>query len=357
MIRYAVVGAGWISQEAFMPAVAQTGNSTIGALVSGNPDGACKLARFYGVDTIVGYDDYERMLNSDVVDAVYIAVPNPLHADYAIRAARAGKHVLVEKPMATSIADAEAMIAAAARAGVLLSTCYRLHHEAGTIAALEAIREGRIGDPKYFSGVFGFQSATGNHRLDSKNWGGPLQDIGIYCVNAARHVFSDEPVDASAITTRRSGDPRFSDIDDAIAVTLRFPRDRIAQFYCSFGTASIDMYRVLGTEGDLTMEPGFRFETPTRMVLNTKDASETMHFRHCDHFGGMIQQFSECIQRGSKPAASVEEGLADLKTLLAIEASARTGTVVPVELTRFSRRNLTLDDVRAVPRTEKRLLL
>ncbi|RQM43783.1 gfo/Idh/MocA family oxidoreductase, partial [Paraburkholderia bannensis] len=132
------------------------------------------------IDTIVGYDDYERLLNSDVVDAVYIAVPNPLHADYAIRAARAGKHVLVEKPMATSVADAEAMIVAATEAGVWLSTCYRLHNEAGTIAALEAIREGRIGDPRYFSGVFGFQSATGNHRLDSQNWSGPLQDIGIY---------------------------------------------------------------------------------------------------------------------------------------------------------------------------------
>jgi predicted dehydrogenase len=340
-----------------MPAVAQTGNSTIGALVSGNLDRARKLARFHGIDTIVGYDDYERMLNSDVVDAVYIAVPNALHADYAIRAARAGKHVLVEKPMATNVADAEAMIGAAAEAGVLLNTCYRLHHEAGTSAALEAIREGRIGDPRYFSGVFGFQSAKGNHRLDSKNWGGPLQDIGIYCINAARHVFWDEPVDASAIATRRSEDPRFADVDDAIAVTLRFPRNRIAQFYCSFGTASIDMYRVLGTEGDLTMEPGFRFETPTRMVLNAKDASETVHFRHCDHFGGMIQQFSECIRKGGRPGSSAEEGLADLRALVAIEASARTRTVVSVEPTRFTRRRLTLDDVRAVPRTERRLLL
>lgn len=357
MIRYAVVGAGWISQEAFMPAAAHTGNSVINALVSGNPGGAQKLAKFYGIDTVIGYEGYDQLIKGDSVDAVYIAVPNPLHASYAIRALQAGKHVLVEKPMATSVEDAEAMISAAKEAGVLLSTCYRLHHEAGTIAALEAIREGRIGDPRHFFATFSFQSSAGNHRLDSKNWGGPLQDIGIYCVNAARHVFEDEPLEASAMTTRRTGDPRFTDIDDSIAVTLRFPGERVAQFYCSFGAGPIDMFRVLGSEGDLTMEPSFRFETPTRMVVNSKNSSETMQFRHCDHFGGLIQHFSECIQKGSSPASSVEEGVADLKVLLAIEEAVRTGTTVRVVPTSFSRRRLTLDDVRAVPRTERRLLL
>jgi predicted dehydrogenase len=357
MIRYAVIGTGWISQEAFLPAVAHTGNSTITALVSGNRAGARKLAQFYGIEHVVGYEDYDQLLNDGVVDAVYIAVPNPLHASYAVRAMQAGKHVLVEKPMATTVNDAKAMIAAAKKAGVLLSTSYRLHHEAGTIAALEAIREGRIGEPRHFSGIFSFQSAAGNHRLASENWGGPLQDIGIYCVNAARHIFGDEPLEASALSTRRTTDSRFGEIDDSIAVILRFPAERVAQFYCSFGAAPVDMYRVLGSEGDLTMEPGFRFETPTRMVLNAKNSSETMQFRHCDHFGGLIQHFSDCIQKGIRPAAGVEEGMADLQVLLAIEEAARTGTTVPVASTNFSRRCLTLDDVRAVPRTERRLLL
>jgi predicted dehydrogenase len=357
MIKYAVVGAGWITQEAFLPAVCQTGNSVVSTLVSGNHSGSQKLAKFYGIENVVGYDSYDQMLKGDAVDVVYIAAPNPLHASYAIRAARAGKHVLVEKPMATSVADAEAMISAAKEAGVLLSTSYRLHHEAGTIAALEAIREGRIGVPKHFSGIFSFQSAAGNHRLDSRNWGGPLQDIGIYCVNAARHVFSDEPLDATAVTTRDSDDPRFSDIDDSISVILRFPRNRVAQFYCSFGAASIDMYRVLGSEGDLTMEPGFRFETPTRMVLNSKNSSETIQFRHCDHFAGMIQHFSECVRKGTAPAWSAEEGLADTKVLLAIEEAAFRGKTVPVAPTACGRRQLAMEDVRAIARTERRLLL
>jgi predicted dehydrogenase len=357
MIKYAVVGAGWITQEAFLPAVSQTGNSVVSALVSGNQRGSQKLAKFYGIENVVGYDHYDQLLKGDAVNAVYIAAPNPLHASYAIRAARAGKHVLVEKPMATNVADAEAMISAAKEAGVLLSTSYRLHHEAGTVAALEAIREGRIGLPKHFSGIFSFQSSAGNHRLNSKNWGGPLQDIGIYCVNAARHAFSDEPLDATAVATRDSDDPRFADIDDSISVILRFPGHRVAQFYCSFGAASIDMYRVLGSEGDLTMEPGFRFETPTRMILNSKDSSETMQFRHCDHFAGMIRHFSECVQNGTAPEWSAEEGLADLKVLLAIEEAARSGRTVPIASPAFGRRHLALQDVRAIARTERRLLL
>ncbi len=115
-IRYAVVGTGWISQIAFMPSVAQTGNSEMTAIVSGNRANAEKLADFYGIEHIFSYDQYDEMLHSKLVDAVYIALPNSLHADYTIRAAQAGVHALVEKPLAVSVAECEAMIAAADKA-------------------------------------------------------------------------------------------------------------------------------------------------------------------------------------------------------------------------------------------------
>jgi predicted dehydrogenase len=356
MIRYAVVGAGWISQEAFLPAVSQTGNSSVTAIVSGDAERANKLAKFYGVDQVASYAEFDALVSSADIDAVYIAVPNPLHATYAIRAANAGKHVLVEKPIATTASDAEAMIQAARDADVLLMTSYRLHNEAGTVAALDAIRDGRIGDPRHFSAHFSFQAALGNHRLNAGHWGGPLQDIGIYCVNAARHVFASEPVEAVAMTTRPADDPRFSEIDEAVAVTLRFPDNRLAQFYCSFGAAAIDTYRVVGTEGVLTMDPGFRFETPTRMVLNTKCGNETIQFLHGDHFGGQIRYFSECIQKGVAPIADGEEGLADLRALLAIEAAAKSGLPQAIS-TPQRNRHPTEDIVRTVRHTERRLKL
>jgi predicted dehydrogenase len=126
MIRYAVVGAGWIAQEAFMPAVAATGNSRMQAIVSGSPGPAQKLADFHGVPEVVGYDDYDALIHSDRIDAVYIALPNSMHANYAIRALTAGKHVMVEKPLATTLAEGQAMIAAAKSTGALLMTAYRL---------------------------------------------------------------------------------------------------------------------------------------------------------------------------------------------------------------------------------------
>ena len=195
-VRYAVVGAGWISQEAFLPAIPQVENSAVNAIVSGNPDGAGKLAEFYGIEHVYSYDDYDAMLAADVVDAVYVALPNSMHADYAIRAMRAGKHALVEKPLAISIAECEAMIAAAEEAGVFLMTAYRLHSEPGTVKVLDLIQAGEIGEPRHFASTFSFQSDDDNHRLLAKHWGGPLQDIGVYCLNAARHCLASEPTQA-----------------------------------------------------------------------------------------------------------------------------------------------------------------
>jgi len=267
MIKYAVVGAGWISQQAFLPGVGQSANSKVVAIVTGDSDKAARLANFYGVGQIVDYNGYDALLRSPDVDAVYIALPNHLHADYAVRAARAGKHVLVEKPLATSEQDALAMIAAAHEAGVFLMTAYRLHNEPGTVAVLEHIRNGAIGRPLFFQSVFSFQAAAGNHRLKAASWGGPLQDVGVYCVNAARHIFAEEPSEAMAMVHRPNDDPRFREVEASVAALLRFPSGGLAQFVASFGAAAVDTYQVIGTSGDLELAPGFRFETATKLRL------------------------------------------------------------------------------------------
>ena len=162
MINYAVVGAGWISQQAFLPGVGQSGNSRVAAIVTGDRAKAARLADFYGIDTVVGYDGYDALLKNPEIDAVYIALPNHMHADYAIRAARAGKHILVEKPLALSEDEALAMIAAARSANGFLMTVYRLHNEPGTVAVLEQIRANAIGRPLLFQSAFSFQTTLGN---------------------------------------------------------------------------------------------------------------------------------------------------------------------------------------------------
>lgn len=330
MIRYAVVGAGWISQEAFLPAVALTGNSRIQSLVSGHAR-ASDLARFHGIPEVLGYADYDALLASDRIDAVYVALPNSMHADFAIRALRAGKHVMVEKPLATTLAEAEAMVAAARTSGRFLMTAYRLHYEPATLQVLEMVRQGRIGTPRFFSAAFAFQAAAGNHRLQAGHWGGPLQDVGVYCLNAARHVFAAEPVAVQAMAARPD-DPRFTEIDASLAVTLRFPGEALAQFFCSFGTHLSEHYRILGDAGEITLDPGFRFESTFRMTVRTAAGEEVIPCARTDHFAGQIAGFSDAIARGVAPEPDGAEGLADMAGLLAIEEAARTGAVVPLAL-------------------------
>jgi predicted dehydrogenase len=355
MIRYAVVGAGWISQEGFLPGVAQSGNSTVAVLVSGDRDKAERLAAFHGIPRVVGYEDYDALLASGTIDAVYIALPNSMHADYTIRAARAGKHILVEKPLSVTLAEGEAMIAAAKEAGVFLMTAYRLHNEPGTLAVLDHIASGSIGKPLIFQSVFSFQMAPGNHRLKAEHWGGPLQDVGVYCINAARHIFGEEPIEATAQLHQPKDDPRFGEIEATMAATLRFPSGGLAQIVGSFGAAAVDNYRVVGSAGDLELDPGFKADVAMTLRLRKGGRTEEMTFPQTDHFGGQLAYFSDCIASGIPPEADGEEGLADMRVLLAIEAAARTGT--PQRISNPARpRHPTSDMLRMVPVTSHRLV-
>ena len=356
MIRYAVVGAGWISQEAFMPAVALTGNSQMQAIVSGSPEAARKLAEFHGVPETIGYEGYDALVQSDRIDAVYIALPNSMHADFAIRALKAGKHVMVEKPLATTLEESEAMVAAARQSGAFLMTAYRLHNEPGTHGMIEAVRSGKIGDPVYFSATFGFQSQLGNHRLKAGHWGGALPDVGVYCLNAARHVFAAEPVAVQAMASRPTGDPRFAEVDASLAVTLRFPGERLAQFFCSFGSALSESIRVVGSVGELILDPAFRFESAFRMTIRTEGAETSRAFDQVDHFAGQIAYFSDCIVANTPPEADGEEGIADMRALLAIDQAARTLETVHLAPRPFST-GILPGMLRSFGTTTKRLLL
>lgn len=354
-VRYAVVGAGWISQEAFLPAIPNVENSAVTAIVSGNTEGASKLADFYGIERVYSYDEYDAMLADDVVDAVYVALPNSMHADYAIQAMKAGKHALVEKPLAISVEECEAMIAAADKAGVFLMTAYRLHSEPGTVKVLELIASGEIGEPRHFASTFSFQSGDDNHRLQAEHWGGPLQDIGVYCLNAVRHCFRAEPIQAMAIKGHGDGDTRFREVEGSMAVTLLFPGERLAQFLFSFEADDTDTYRIIGTKGEITVEQCFDFHLTPRVWLTQGRNRREIEVPDSDHFGGQAAYFSDCILTGTPPIPDGREGLADVRALLAIEAAAKTGQ--PQNIRTESRdRHPNADTVRIVPRTERRLV-
>lgn len=311
-----------------MPAVAATGNSSMQAIVSGSLEVARKLADFHGVTEVVDYAGYDELIASDRIDAVYIALPNSMHADYTIRALKAGKHVMVEKPLATSLAEGEAMVAAARDSGRLLMTAYRLHNEPATHVMIETIRSGRIGEPVYFASTFGFQSQLGNHRLRASHWGGALPDVGVYCLNAARHVFAAEPIAVQALASRPPEDPRFAEIVASLAVTLKFSGERLAQFFCSFGSGTSESIRVIGSSGELILDPAFKFDSALRLTVRDESGETVVPFKQADHFSGQIAYFSDCIVSGQPPEADGEEGLADMRALLAIDEAARSGSTV-----------------------------
>jgi predicted dehydrogenase len=248
------------------------------------------------------------------------------------------------------------MIAAARSANVFLMTAYRLHNEPGTVAALEHIRANAIGRPLFFQSVFSFQTAMGNHRLKASAWGGPLQDVGVYCINAARHVFAEEPIEAIAMSHRPDNDPRFGDIDASVAAMLRFPSGGLAQFVASFGAAAVDNYRVIGTSGDLELDPGFLFQTATRLRLRRDGRIVETQFPQIDQFGAQVGYFSDCIRSGTPPEADGEEGLADMRALIAIERAASTGKPQAISAQPRSR-HPTPDMVRLTPITDRRLVL
>src|SRR5436190_581238 len=214
-VRYAVVGLGHISQVAMLPAFEHAReNSRLAALVSDDPAKRQELSKKYRVDKTCGYDRYDELLESGEIDAVYIALPNHLHRDYAVRAAQAGIHVLCEKPLAVTVDDCEAMIRTAEHNQVKLMTAYRLHFEEANLSTVELIRSGQIGPARVFNSVFTQSVADGNIRLNPNALGGgTLYDIGIYCINAARYLFEAEPTQVFAVRAS-SEEPRFKDSEE-----------------------------------------------------------------------------------------------------------------------------------------------
>ena len=324
-VRYGAVGAGWITQQQFLPGVAHTGNSAVTALVSGNADKAAALGRRYGIANLYGYDDYERMLRAGEVDAIYLALPNTLHRDYAVRALKAGIHVLCEKPMAPSEDDCRAMIDAAENGRAKLMVAYRLHFDEATLAAIEIVRSGRIGAPRFFTSVFAQSVAEANHRVKRQYWAGPLPDMAPYPINMARHVFACEPEEVTALDA--SGrERRFAEVPEMAAVAMRFPQGRLAIFTVSFGAAPVDEYRIVGTGGALRVAPGFGLNVPYRHYLTVEGRTEERVFPPRDQFGGETKYFSDCILRDRRPEPDGAEGLADVRVLAAIDMASRTGT-------------------------------
>ena len=331
-VRYAVVGLGHIAQVAVIPAFDHAKrNSVLTALVSDDPDKLKRLSRRYEIPYCYSYRQYDQCLREGYIDAVYIALPNSLHCDYAVRAAEAGVHVLCEKPMAVTEQECRRMIQAADRADTKFMVAYRLHFEEANISTVELVRSGKLGNLRLFNSVFTMQVREGDIRVEAELGGGSLYDIGVYCINAARYVFQANPTKVSACTVKGT-DRRFREVDEMTTAWLEFPGNRLATFVCSFGAADVSAYEVVGTKGHVRMDPAYEYvgELRQHVVLNGKSRSRRYGDR--DQFAPELLYFSDCILNDRDPEPSGLEGLIDVAIVEALYRSAKTGRPVSLSL-------------------------
>jgi predicted dehydrogenase len=320
-IRYGVVGLGHIAQVAVLPAFAHATNSELKALISDDKTKLRELSRRYRVPHTYSYEQYEQCLREGHIDAVYIALPNSMHCEYAKRAARAGIHVLCEKPMAVTDSECRQMIRAARQSHIKLMVAYRLHLEKANVRAVALARSGQLGKLRMFNSTFTMQVRPGDIRTQRKMGGGSLYDIGVYCINAARYLFQQNPIEVSTFAVKGT-DRRFREVDEMSGALLRFPDGRLASFVCSFGATDVSSYEIIGTKGRLQVDPAFEYVGPLvhRLTLNGK--TKTTRFPASDQFAAELVYFSDCIRRNSEPEPSGVEGLIDVQIVQALYRSS-----------------------------------
>jgi predicted dehydrogenase len=327
-VRYGVVGLGHIAQVAMLPAFAHARrNSRVTALVSDDRVKLKQLASRYGVEQTFSYDDYDACLEQ--VDAVYIALPNSMHAEYTIRAARAGVHVLCEKPMAVTVEECRRMIAACRRHRVRLMIAYRLHFEEINLRVVDLVRRGRIGQPKFFNSSFSMTVRAGDIRTKRDMGGGSLYDIGVYCINAARYLFGAEPRQVSAISVNDGG-ARLAEIDESTGALLRFEGERVAAFVTSFNATDVASYRIVGSKGHVRVEPAYEYAEGLEYELTIDGKTTRKRIGKRDQFAPQLLYFSDCILNNREPEPSGEEGMQDVRIVQALYRSAKTGRAVAI---------------------------
>jgi predicted dehydrogenase len=327
-IRYTVVGAGNIAQVAVLPAFEHAAeNSELAAIVSSDAEKRDALQKRYHVKDTGSYDELEQVVARSKSDAVYVAVPNAMHREITERAAKVGVHVLCEKPMAETVEDCEAMIAICKQHAVRLMIAYRLHFEEANLRAVELAQSGKLGELRIFSSIFSQVVRPGDVRTKGELAGGALYDMGVYPINAARYLFRDEPEEVFA-TCHTGGDSRFTDVDETTTAILRFSDGRVAQLTASLSAAGVSSYRIVGTMGDLRVEPAYGYVNELTHYLTLGDKTTQTKFSKRDQFAPELVMFSECILQGRDPEPSGEEGLADVRIIRAIFRSAEIGKAV-----------------------------
>jgi predicted dehydrogenase len=334
-IGIAVVGLGKLSLGQIIPAFRNCRSARLTALISGHADKANRIAAEQNLPTgsVYSYADFDRIAANPRIDLVYIVLPNFMHAEFTIRALKAGKHVLCEKPMATTVADGEAMVAAAKAAKRKLMIAYRCHYEPLNLYGMRLVRRGVLGKTRLVVTNMGRQADANDPsdawRLDmQKSGGGALADMGIYGINGARYLLNEEPVEVRARAQTDRNDPRFRTVEDLITWEMRFPSGAISTGTTSFDQAGTMAWEVYGQRGKMIAEPGC-FYSGNRLSISGVPGEGQPKIQEIDQFAREMDWMADVV-RGRAPLVSPgEEGLQDMRLIHAIlESASKDGAPV-----------------------------
>ena len=334
-VGFAIVGLGRLSLEEILPAFGACRLARPVAVVSGTPEKAKVVAAQYGIParSIYDYASFDRIADDPAIQAVYVVLPNAMHHEFTIRAAKAGKHVLCEKPMAISSVEAREMNAACAAARVKLMVAYRIQYEPFNREAARLIRSGELGAPKLIDAINTQQQG------DPDQWrmkramagGGALPDIGLYCLNTARAYLGEEPTEVFARIRSTPDDPRFREVEENVSFMLSFPSGVIANCFTGYDAHDGKPIRVHLQKAWIDIENAFSYRGQTmRIGRRTGDRTEVaeVEIGAKNQFALEMDHFAECILSDRRPHTPGEEGIQDHLVMEAIYESARSGQSV-----------------------------
>jgi predicted dehydrogenase len=332
-VGFAVVGLGSIAKSSVLPAFSNSRRAKLVALVSRDRGKASHLARQFNGDAAYDMKEYAACLANPDVSAIYIATPQGNHSDLTVRAAKSGKHVLCEKPLAATFEQASKMVAACRLHGVLLMTAYRKYYEPSTGYLKKLIRDGVLGHIDMIHTAFSELYKPGISPawlLDAKlAGGGPLMDLGVYCVNTSRWLVDENPVEVSAQAWRKDA-VRFRSVEEGIAFRMSFASGLVVQGASTYGAAPTSFVNVQGTKGWASLAPAFPFDEERRLTGKIQGRWMERQFPVVDEFAPELDAFAIAIQTGSPIEPDGKQGLIDLAIIRAIYESAKRRKAVAV---------------------------
>ena len=325
----ALVGLGGYAGGQLAPALQETEHCYLAGIVTGTPSKIPVWKEKYNIPdkNIYNYENYDSIKDNPDIDIIYVVLPNSMHAEYTIRGAQAGKHMICEKPMALSVADCDKMIAACKKAGKFLSIGYRLHYDPYHHEMIRLAKEKVYGDIKKMSSGFSFVAQKGIWRLDKKlAGGGPLMDLGIYCMQGIQYVTGMEPVAVTAQTFPISDKEKFIDVEETLAWQMEMPNGLIAESRTSY-SESANFLRAEAEKGWFELKPAFNYGG---LKGSTSDG-KTIEYPKLSQQAKQMDGIAQSIKKNQPSIVPGEMGRRDVKIITAIYEAMNSGKRVTIK--------------------------